>query len=71
VNAFLFAAQFGSLTTRDIIADIPRNLEAFIVFGLYALLLFLIWFGSRKSIIERYRSGEWTDADEPKPRQKS
>jgi hypothetical protein len=70
VNTFLFAAQFGSLTARDIVADIPRDLNAVIVFALYAILLFLIWFGSRKDVIERYRSGEWTEADEPQARQK-
>lgn len=63
--AFVLAAQFGSLTLGDIIADIPRDAGAVIVFLLFAILIGVVWYGSRAEVVERYGSGEWTEADEP------
>lgn len=66
MNAFVVAAQFGSLSLGDILADVPRDAGAAIVFALFAILIFVVWYGSRKDVVERYSSGKWTEADEPK-----
>lgn len=57
MNAFVMALQFGELTLSDILSDIPRDVGAVLVFLIVGGLTFLVWFGSRRDVIERYGSG--------------
>ncbi len=55
--AFAMALQFGELSLRDILSDIPRDVGALLVLLCVGGLAFLVWFGSRRSVIERYGAG--------------
>lgn len=40
--------QESRLTLRDILADIPRDLEAILVYLMFAAFIVFIWWGSRE-----------------------
>lgn len=44
---YAFLAEGGGLTFRDVLADIPRDGPAILVYALTAGMVFLIWRGSR------------------------
>lgn len=50
----LFFAQSSGTGIGEIISGIPHDAGAVIAYLLLGLVVFLIWFGSRKSTIEKY-----------------
>ncbi len=67
MNVLLMALQFGGLTLGDILTDIPHDAGAVLVFLLVGGLTFLVWFGSRRDVIERYGAGR---IHPPRPQEK-
>jgi hypothetical protein len=65
MNALAVALQIGELTPRDIIADIPRDIGAVFVFLIVGGMTFLIWYGSRRDVIERYGAGRIRPSPKP------
>jgi hypothetical protein len=47
VTRFIAVLQ-ERLTLRDILADIPRDLEAILVYLMFAGIVWFIWWGSRE-----------------------
>jgi hypothetical protein len=52
---FNLALQAAGLTLEKIVADIPHDAGAVVAYLLLGGTIFLVWYGSRKSVIQRYR----------------
>jgi len=66
--ASVMALQFGELTLSDILTDIPLDVGAFLVLLCVGGLMFLVWLGSRRDVIERYGAGRIRPPALPEPK---
>jgi hypothetical protein len=62
--------QEDLLTLRDVLADIPRDIEAILVYLMFAGFIYIIWWGSR-SKGDRGGTAPPPDAGKPAPRSQS
>jgi hypothetical protein len=54
--AFILALQSEGLTLHEIVSDIPHDAGSGVAYLLIGSIVFLCWFGSRRSVIDRYSS---------------
>jgi hypothetical protein len=73
MHLFAFFAAAVDLTLRDIVSDIPHDAGTVVFVVMVGGLVFMTWYGSRRSTIDRYRdrvakgAGEVEAAAEPGP----
>jgi hypothetical protein len=57
------AAAVLNLTLEKVIADLPRDAGSIVVISLLLGFIYLIWYGSRKTVVERFSATSELDPD--------